>query len=71
MQREINNNVQIGSSLIPFQSVKKFLVIDKTSSDFDNANLKVKKIRRLLERGIYDTDIAQYIPGTLNIASKG
>ena len=71
MRQEISNDVQIGSSLMPFQSVRKFLVIDKASSDFDNANLKVKKIRRLLERGIYDADNAQYIPGTLNIASKG
>ena len=30
---------------MPFQSVGKSPAIDKTASDFYNANLKVKKIR--------------------------
>ena len=33
--------------------------------------MKVKKIRRLIERGIYDADIARYIPGTLDLVFQG
>ena len=62
MQREISDDVKIGSSVTPFQSVGKTPPINKTASDFDNANLKGKKIRRLIERDIYDADIARYIP---------
>ena len=67
MQREINDNVKIGSSIPPFQSVEKNTAIDKTASDFDNANLKAKKITRLIEWRIYDADIACHIPGTLDL----
>ena len=62
MQREISDDVKIGSSVTPFQSVGKTPPVDKTASDFDNANLKGKKIRRLIERDIYDADIVRYIP---------
>ena len=48
MQREISNDLKIGSLVTPFQSVRKSPVVDKTASDFDNANLKAKKIRRLI-----------------------
>ena len=71
MQREIGNEVKIGDSVTPFKSVRKSLAIDKAASDFDNANLKVKKMRRLIERGIYDVDIARYIPGTLDRVFQG
>ena len=67
MQREIGSNVKIGDSVTPFKSMGKSPVIDKTASDFDNANLQVKKIRRLIECGIYDADTAGYIPGTLDM----
>ena len=52
MQPEISNDVKIGSLVMLFQSVEKSPAIDKTASDFDNANLKVKKIRKLIEQGI-------------------
>ena len=58
MQWEISGDVKIGSSVMPFQSAGKSPAIDKTASDFNNANLKVKKIRRLTEWGIYNVDIA-------------
>ena len=45
MQREIRDNVKLGSSVTPLQNVGKSPAVDKTASDFDNANLKVKKIR--------------------------
>ena len=71
MQWEISNDVKIGSSVMPFQSVGKSPAVDKTASDFDNANLKVKKIRRLIEWGIYNADIACYIPGMLDLVFQG
>ena len=43
MQKDIGDDVHIGQSVKPFQSVGKFAAIDKTASDFDNVNLKVKK----------------------------
>ena len=39
MQQEISDNVKIGSSVTPFQSVGKSLAVHKTASDFDNVNL--------------------------------
>ena len=58
MQREIGNEVKIGDSVTPFKSVEKSKAIDKTALDVNNANLKVKKIRRLMECRIYNADIA-------------
>ena len=63
----ISDDVKIGSLVTPFQSVGKSPAVDKTVSDFGNANLKVKKIRRLIECGVYDVNIARYIPGTLDL----
>ena len=71
MQWKISDDVKIGSLVTPFQSVGKSPAVDKTASDFDNANLKVKKIRRLIEQDIYDVDIALYIPGTLDLVFQG
>ena len=71
MQQEISDNVKIGSSVTPFQSVGKSLAVHKTASDFDNVNLKVEEIRRLIEQGIYDAGIALYIPGTLDFVFQG
>ena len=47
MQREISDDVKIGSSVTPFQSVGKSPAVDKTASDFDNANLKVRRLEDL------------------------
>ena len=58
MQREMTDDVKIADSIIPFQSVGKSPAVDKTVSNFDNANWKVRKIRRPIEQGIYDADIA-------------
>ena len=71
MQQEISDDVKIGSSLIPFQSVRKSPAIDKTASGFGNANLKVKKIRRLIEWSIYEAEISRCIPGTLDLVFQG
>ena len=67
MQRQINDNIHLGQTVTPFESLRKSSAIDRTASDFDNANQKVKKIKKLIDKREYDTDIACYIPGTLNL----
>ena len=42
MQREINNEVHLGQTVTPFESIGKSSAIDKTASDFDSTNQKVK-----------------------------
>ena len=66
MQKDIADDVHIGQSVMPFQIVGKSAAFDKIASAFDNANFKVKKIRRLIEHGIYDAETARYIPETLD-----
>ena len=51
--------------------MEKSPAINKTDLDFDNGNLKVKKNKRLIERGTYDADIGPYIPGTLDLNFQG
>ena len=57
MQPKISNDVHIGQSVTPFKSLGKSPATDKTASDFDNANLKLKTIRKLIEHRVYDADI--------------
>ena len=42
MQREINNEIHLGQTVAPFESIGKSSAIDKTASDFDSVNQKVK-----------------------------
>ena len=71
MQRKTTNEIKIGDSVIPFPSVGKSSAVDKTTSDFDNANLKMRNFRRLIERRIYNADIARYILGTMDLVFEG
>lgn len=65
MQWKINNNVHFGQTVSPFDSIGKSAAIDRAASDFENANEKVKKIKRLIYTGEYDT--TWYIPGMLQL----
>ena len=71
MQREISDDIKIRASATPFQSIGKAPAIDKNAFDFDNANLKVKKISKLIEHGICDANICRYITGTLDLVFQG
>ena len=71
MQREIGTPVDIGENVSAFESVGHVPSIDKTASDFDKADTKVKKLKRLIDTGEYDANIAPYIPGTLELAYQG
>ena len=44
MQREIGTKVDIGKNVSAFESVGHIPSIDKTASDFEKADTKVKKL---------------------------
>ena len=44
MQREIGTQVNMGKNVSAFESIGHVPSIDKTASDFDNADTKVKKL---------------------------
>ena len=71
MQHKITDNVKIENSAMPFQSFGEPPAVGKAASNFNNATLKVKKIRRLTEQGIYNADIPHYIPGILDFVFQG
>ena len=71
MHREIGMQVDLGKNVSAFDSIGRVPAIDKNASDFDTANKKVSKLKRLVLTGEYDADLARYIPGTLDLAIQG
>ena len=71
MQREIGTQVDIGENVSAFESVGHVPSIDKTASDFEKADTKVKNFKRLVDTGNYDANTTRYIPGTLELACQG
>ena len=71
MQREIGAQVDIGKNVSAFESIGHVPSVDKTASDFEKADTKVKKLKRLIDKDEYDANIARYIPGTLELAYQG
>ena len=71
MQRKIETEINLGKTLFPFDSIGSSSVIDSTASKFLNANEKVQQIKKLIETGEYDVDIAKYILGTLELVYQG
>ena len=47
MQQEIEKNVNLGQIVSSFDSIGKSLAIDRTPSEFDNANEKLKKNQKV------------------------
>ena len=58
MQRETDKNVHLDQTVSC--RISKSSAIDRTVSDFDNANKKVKKIKKLIYSGEYDVGIASH-----------
>ena len=58
MQREIGNEVDIGATVSPFDSISNSSAIDRTTW-------------QLISKGTYDADIARYIHGTLDLVYQG
>ena len=71
MKQKIDDNGHLSETVSPFDSIGKSAAIDRTSSDFDNTNEKVKKIKILIYTGEYDADIAWYILGMLQLKFQG
>ena len=71
MQRETGTQVDLGKKVSALDSIGRVPAIDKNASDFDKANTKVSKFKRLVLTGEYDADLARYIPGTLELAFQG
>ena len=71
MQRRIDNKVLLEKIVSPFDSISGSSSTDRTASNFTNATEKVRKIKRLINTGEYDADLAKYIPGMLNLLFQG
>ena len=67
MQRKTETEINLGKTLFSFDSIGSSSAIDSTASNFLNANEKVQQIKKLIETGEYDVDIAKYILGTLEL----
>ena len=61
--------LDIRKNVSAFESVGHVTSIDKTTSDFEKADTKVKKLKRLNDAGEYNANIARYIPCTLSIVT--
>ena len=71
MQRKIDNEVQLGKTVSPFDTTGQSSSIDRTGSNFINAIEKVQKIKRLINTREYDAELAKYIPGMLELVFQG
>ena len=71
MQHEIGMQVKIGINVSAFERIAHVPSIDKTASDFEKADIKVKKLKRLVDTGEYDADVARYILGMVELAYQG
>ena len=68
MQIEISDRVFLGQNVSSFKNAGLSDAIDRTAPNYNDAKDKVKKIRELIKTGIYDADIARWIPGVLEIS---
>ena len=71
MQRKIGTEFEISNTVSPFDSHGKSSGIDRSVSNYTNAREKVQKIKQLISTGTYDTDIAKYILGMLDLVYQG
>ena len=67
MQRKIDNKVQVSL----FDTTGQSSYVDRTASNFISTSEKVQKLKRLINTGEYNADIAKYIPGMLELAFQG
>ena len=63
--------MDLGKNVSAFDSIGCIPAIDKDASDFDKANTKVSKLKRLVLTSEYHADLARHIPGTLALAFQG
>ena len=60
MQRRMGTEVDIGKIVSPLDSIGASSAIDRTASNYLNAGKKVQKIRKIMQTGTYDANIARY-----------
>ena len=61
MQRRIDDEVQLGSTVSPFDATGESSSVDRKASNFLNASEKVQKIKGLLNTGEYDQGMIENI----------
>ena len=71
MQRDISDKNTLGNTLNPIDDSRWSTVIDRTTSNHNDAKEKVQKIRDLINLGKYNADLAKYIPGLTDLAIQG
>ena len=71
MQWEISDKNTLGDTLNPINDARRSTAIDRTTSNYDDAKEKVKKIRDLINIWKYNADLAKYIPGLMDLAIQG
>lgn len=59
MERGMGEKIHLGEIVTPFDSIGESKAIDRTVSYFDSANEKVQKIKRLINKGRYDENVAK------------
>ena len=70
MKKSNMDEIYIGKTVSPFESIGKSQTIDRKASNFYNTNEEVQIIKRLIKKGEHDEDITRYIPGTLELATN-
>lgn len=55
----MGEKIHLGKIVTPFDSIGESKAIDRTVSYFDSANEKVQKIKRLINKGKYDENVAK------------
>ena len=55
----MGEKIHLGKTVTPFDSIGESKAIDRTVSYFDSANEKVQKIKRLINKGKYDENVAK------------
>ena len=71
MQKETSDKNILGDTLNPINGTRCSTVIDRTTSNYNDAKEKVQKIRDLIIMGKYDPDLAKYILGLMDLAIQG
>ena len=71
MQREISDEIFLGTTVSLSDDVGNSSAVDRTAAKYTDAKEKVKKVRELISTWKYDTDIARYIPGILEMKFQG
>ena len=60
MQRRMSTEVEIGEIVSSLDSIGASSAIDRTASNYLNAGKKVQKVRKIMQTGTHDADIARY-----------